>query len=91
MRAILVETVTRRRMKELRGRGRVMAAAYIPERIVYIRLEVGRWLPSFRRFVLWHEWAHFRLREKSESRWPHRALDFANVMAFIPWWVHDHR
>lgn len=60
-------------------------------RTIYIRQSVGRWFPSWRRFILWHEWTHIRLRDRSESEWIHRALDVAGAWAFVPWWVHDHR
>lgn len=78
----------RRRQRHFRH---VQAAINPDLRIVFMRDRTGRWFPSVRRFILWHEFQHFRIRRRFQDRRIRFLLSFGLLDAWgffqYPLWL----
>lgn len=66
---------------------RTHARLIMPERVIIIREDLGRRFPSWRRYVLWHEFQHFRLFENGHrgKLSVHILLDFLSGAGYPIW------
>lgn len=73
----------------------VLAGIATEQRVIFIRKWIGRWFPSFRRFILWHEYQHFRIRR----RWGRKSFkafiitlahDVSGVLMYPLWYIIIH-
>lgn len=69
MLAIGAGTANPRRMYRRLFHVKLIQGAASPDLgIIWVRSTRGRWFPSLRRFILWHEFQHFRLLHRFGHR-----------------------